>query len=83
MELNCKIESDLKTLESYNDKYNWIPGVDNIRPHKRNRDLKSQFFKEIEAFYNSMLDYILSEIFSFESYFNDKGKLKVTYIEPK
>ena len=61
----------------YNKQYSWIPGPVNIRPDQKLCNLKNKIFGDINAFYNSHSDYILSAIFDVDTWFID-GKLQAT-----
>ena len=73
----CKISPCLFNLNTLNKKYDWIPGKDNIRPLDIIIEKKNEYNKNIINFYEDEKNFILAEVFHFESSFNKDGKVFV------
>lgn len=71
-----KIDPKLDNLEFLNKKFKWIPGKENIRPIPEVTVQKDKWIKNLFNFYKNESQYILSEIFNFDSEFIS-GKLHV------
>jgi len=77
MELNCQVSSDITILNEYNKLYPWIPNEEQIRPTDMNIFMKDILKNKIKNIYNSTRDYILIDLFNYESKRNDDNKLQV------
>lgn len=75
--MQCKISSNIDKLNEISKFHKWIPNESNIRPNLETLRLKDEFFKKINIFYESYLDYIYSDIFEFKYSINKNGKIKV------
>ena len=76
--INCKIEPDEFTLNSYNYHNKWIPNFNMIRPRKEDLDKKIELLSTLEM-YNSKIDYVATNILGFKSRINKQtGKLEST-----
>ena len=64
MQINCKINSDIETLNKYNSIYSWIPNESQIRPTPLNILMKERLLNIINEQYNSYNDYILINVFN-------------------
>ena len=64
MRINCKINSDIDTLNKYNSIYPWIPNEWQIRPTPINILMKERLLTIIDEQYNSYNDYILINVFN-------------------
>jgi len=77
IKLNCKINSDLKSLEKLYQDTKWTPNPDYVRPKLEIIQKKDKDMENITIFYQSLKDYILDEVFNFKSVFNSNGKMFV------
>lgn len=73
----CKISPCIFNLNTLNKKYEWIPGENNIRPLDIIIEKKNEYNKNIINFYEDEKHFVLSEIFHFETSFNEDGKIFV------
>lgn len=71
-----RIDPNLENLDELNDKYQWVPGRENIRPCEEVINKKDKWIENLSNFYENEKQYVLSDIFNFDSYF-DSGKLVV------
>jgi len=72
-QLNCKIDSDIKTLDELNKTFNWIPSSKNIRPIKELIEKRISDYMFFDNFYSSITDQILIRYFKFPSRINRKS----------
>jgi len=77
MELNCQISPDINNLNKYNKLYSWIPNGEQIRPTDMNIFMKDMLKSKINNIYNSTRDYILIDLFNYESKMKDNSKIQV------
>jgi len=73
----CKVSEKVDELEKLHKKCSWIPGKDNIRPNKDIIEKKENYLNNLQNFYVSEKDYILSELFNFNYSLDEKGKIWV------
>lgn len=71
-----KIDPRLDNLEALNIKLSWIPGKENIRPSLEIIKKKDEWIENLINFYQDETQYVLAEIFNFNSEFIS-GKLYV------
>ena len=71
-----KITSNAEELDRLQPFYPWIPGSSTIRPTPEDREAKARRLEEIEAAYESFVDYILHSVFEREAV-EREGKLAV------
>tara|TARA_B100000161_G_scaffold251563_1_gene210705 strand:+ start:767 stop:1300 length:534 start_codon:yes stop_codon:yes gene_type:complete len=66
LRFNCKVSSNKEELERLHVQYNWIPGLNNIRPSKEIIYKKYVDIIFIPLLYKSMKDYIYINHFKFK-----------------
>lgn len=64
---NCKISSDKNNLERWHQKFDWIPGFNNVHPSKELLHKKYVDHVFMPLIYRSVKDYIYINNFNFNS----------------
>ena len=62
--LRCKISSSVNVLNSFSERFPWIPNEETIRPTKETLDKKKETFQEIFEKYENINNYLLETIFN-------------------
>lgn len=77
----CQINPNTEYLEKLHKKHNWIPGKNNIRPTEEILIQKENYISNINIFYESEKDFVLTEFFNFKHSINNDGKIYVKNID--
>lgn len=77
-----KVSSNVDSLNILHEKYDWIPGKNDIRPSKNIIKMKIKLFNLINNNYNSIKDYILEVIFNYSTEIIDNKKSVISTLKP-